>query len=244
MVSRGQYSEQNPSSEELIEAELQTVRRIAFYFYGRVKGAVEVDDLVQVGYLGLIDASQKYVKKSGVTFGSYAKIRIRGAIVDFLRRNSNLCRSTIAMKQKVNQTSLGLERKLQRVPSDEEVAQELLISVEELRKWQQAFEANLHQSIDEVHDEHSIWFVSDDVNPEEALSNQEIKRGLRGELEKLSEREAMVIQLYYVEELNVYEIAEILGISTGRVSQIKKSAIGHLRSGMASFSASAKAGDL
>ena len=173
MTLRGQYSEQNPKPEVLIEAELQTVRRIAFYFHGRVKGAVEVDDLIQIGYLGLIDASQKYVKKAGVTFSSYAKIRIRGAIVDYLRRNSNLCRSTIAMKQKVNKATLGLERKLQRAPMDEEVANELQLSVEELRKWQQAFEANLHQSIDEVHDEHSIWFVSDDANPEEALSNQE-----------------------------------------------------------------------
>jgi RNA polymerase sigma factor for flagellar operon FliA len=118
---------------------------------------------------------------------------------------------------------------------DEEIANELQLSVEELRKWQQAFEANLHQSIDEVLDEHSIWFVSDDANPEEALSNQEVKRGLRGELAKLSEREAMVMQLYYVEELNVYEIAEILGVTTGRVSQIKKAAISNLRLGMQSF---------
>lgn len=235
MNLRNQYPEQDPSPERLIEGELDTVRRIAFYFHGRVKGAVEVDDLIQNGYLGLIDASQKYVKKPGVSFSSYAKVRIRGAIVDYLRRNSNLCRSTIAMKQKVNKTILGLERKLQRAPSEEEVAQSMAITVDELRKWQQAFEANLHQSIDEVHDEHSIWFVSDDANPEEALSTQEVQRGLRAELEKLSEREALVMQLYYVEELNVYEIAEILGVTNGRISQIKKSAISNLRNGMTAF---------
>ena len=235
MNLRNQYPEQDPSPERLIEGELDTVRRIAFYFHGRVKGAVEVDDLIQNGYLGLIDASQKYVKKPGVSFSSYAKVRIRGAIVDYLRRNSNLCRSTIAMKQKVNKTILGLERKLQRAPSEEEVAQSMAITVDELRKWQQAFEANLHQSIDEVHDEHSIWFVSDDANPEEALSTQEVQRGLRAELEKLSGREALVMQLYYVEELNVYEIAEILSVTTGRVSQIKKSAISNLRNGMTAF---------
>ena len=111
----------------------------------------------------------------------------------------------------------------------------MAITVDELLKWQQAFEANLHQSIDEVHDEHSIWFVSDDANPEEALSTQEVQRGLRAELEKLSEREALVMQLYYVEELNVYEIAEILGVTTGRISQIKKSAISNLRNGMTAF---------
>ena len=235
MSLRGQYPEQNPSAEDLIAGEMKSVRRIAYYFHGRVKGAVEVEDLVQVGYLGLIDASKKYVKKEGVNFSSYAKIRIRGAIVDHLRQNSNLCRSTIAMKQKVNQVVQGLERKLQRAPSNEEIAIEMKLSVEELRKWQQAFEANLHQSIDEVHDEHSIWFVSGDANPEEALSNQEVKRGLRAQLQQLPEREALVMQLYYVEELNVYEIAEVLGVTTGRVSQIKKSAITGLRNGMNIF---------
>jgi RNA polymerase sigma factor for flagellar operon FliA len=235
MSLRGKYPEQNPSPEDLINGELNAVRRIAFYFHGRVKGAVEVEDLIQVGYLGLIDASQKYVKKEGVTFSSYAKIRIRGAIVDYLRQNSNLCRSTIAMKQKVNQVVMGLERKLQRAPMDEEIAAQMDMTLEDLRKWQQAFEANLHQSIDEVNDEHSIWLISDEANPEEAVGNQEIKRGLRAQLEKLSEREALVMQLYYVEELNVYEIAEILGVTTGRVSQIKKSAIGHLRDGMSDF---------
>ncbi len=235
MTLRTQYAEQKPSPETLIEGELQTVRRIAFYFHGRVKGAVEVDDLIQIGYLGLIDASQKYVKKPGVSFSSYAKLRIRGAIVDFLRSNSNLCRSTIAMKQKVNKVVSALERKFQRDPTDAEIATSMEMTIEDLRKWQQAFEANMHQSIDDVHDEHSIWFVSDDANPEEALSNQDVQRGLRAELEKLSEREALVMQLYYVEELNVYEIAEVLGVTTGRVSQIKKAAIGNLRAGMSVF---------
>ena len=86
-VNKGYYQEQKPKPEDLIMSELQTVRKLAFYFYGRAKGAVEVDDLLQVGYIGLIDASQKYVKKPGVTFSSYAKIRIRGSIVDHLRRS-------------------------------------------------------------------------------------------------------------------------------------------------------------
>jgi RNA polymerase sigma factor for flagellar operon FliA len=142
------------------------------------------------------------------------------------------------MKQKVDRTTLSLEQKLQRAPSEGEVAELLGLTPDELRKWQQAFEANLHQSLDEMHDAHSIWFVSKEANPEESLSNQEMKRGLRDQLANLSEREALVMQLYYVEELNVYEIAEVLGVTTGRVSQIKKSAIGNLREGMAEFLAS------
>ena len=86
-----------------------------------------------------------------------------------------------------------------------------------------------------MHEAHSIWFVSKEPNPEETLNDQEMKQGLRAQLSTLSEREALVMQLYYVEELNVYEIAEVLGVTTGRVSQIKKSAIGHLREGMDKF---------
>lgn len=236
MTIRGSYyQEQKLNPEDLVMSEVQTVRKLAFYFYGRAKGAVEIDDLLQVGYMGLIDASRKYVKKPGVTFSSYAKIRIRGSIVDHLRRTSNLCRTTIAMKQKVDKTILGLQRKLQRAPTDNEIAQVLDLAPEELRKWQQAFESNLHQSIDEMHEAHSIWFVSKEPNPEESLNDQEMKQGLRAQLSTLSEREALVMQLYYVEELNVYEIAEVFGVTTGRVSQIKKSAIGHLREGMDKF---------
>jgi RNA polymerase sigma factor FliA len=80
-----------------------------------------------------------------------------------------------------------------------------------------------------VYDEYSIWYVSDKGNPEEELSKTELRNALRKALEGLAQREALVLQLYYVEELNVYEIAEVLEVTTGRVSQIKKSAISNLR---------------
>ena len=92
-----------------------------------------------------------------------------------------------------------------------------------------AFNANVHQSLDAVYDEYSIWFASRDSSPEEALSDNQLKQTLKGALSSLPKKEALVIQLYYVEELNVYEIAEVLEITTGRVSQIKKSAVSRLR---------------
>jgi RNA polymerase sigma factor for flagellar operon FliA len=81
-----------------------------------------------------------------------------------------------------------------------------------------------------VYDQYSIWYASEEDSPEEKLSNEELKQLLKTALHSLSEREKLVIQLYYVEELNVFEIAEVMEISTGRVSQIKKSAIANLRS--------------
>lgn len=96
-------------------------------------------------------------------------------------------------------------------------------------EWEQAFQANVHQSLDTVYDEYSQWFVSEEANPEESLNDTELRGVLKNALGLLPEKEALVIQLYYVEELNVYEIAEVLEVTTGRVSQIKKSAITRLR---------------
>ena len=101
-----------------------------------------------------------------------------------------------------------------------------------MREWEQAFQANVHQSLDNVYDEFSIWFVSNENTPEDNISDSELRNVLKDALTTLPEREALVIQLYYVEELNVYEIAEILEVTTGRVSQIKKAAIARLRSFM------------
>jgi RNA polymerase sigma factor for flagellar operon FliA len=217
----------------LIAEQMDQVRRIAYYFHGRVRGAVEIEDLVQVGYIGLVDAAQKYERQEGATFAAYAGIKIRGSIADHLRRASNLCRTTIINRQKVNRASLALEQRLQRMPTSVEIAAELEMSVQEYEQWRQAFQANTLQSIEEVHDEFSVWFFSDAGNPEDEINKTELRAALRKALESLSEREALVIQLYYVEECNIYEIAEILEVTTGRVSQIKKAAIGTLRNRLA-----------
>jgi RNA polymerase sigma factor for flagellar operon FliA len=230
---RTQYPEQRPSPHDLIAEQMDQVRRIAYYFHGRVRGAVEIEDLVQVGYIGLVDAAQKYERQEGATFAAYAGIKIRGSIADHLRRASNLCRTTIINRQKVNRASLALEQRLQRMPTSVEIAAELEMSVQEYEQWRQAFQANTLQSIEEVHDEFSVWFFSDAGNPEDEINKTELRAALRKALESLSEREALVIQLYYVEECNIYEIAEILEVTTGRVSQIKKAAIGTLRNRLA-----------
>jgi RNA polymerase sigma factor for flagellar operon FliA len=230
---RAQYPEQRPAPHELITGQMEQVRKIAHYFHGRVRGAVEVEDLIQAGYVGLVDAAQKYERKEGATFAAYAGIKIRGAIADHLRRASNLCRTTIVNRQRVNRATLALERRLQRQPTSVEIAEELGMGINEYENWRQAFQANTLQTIEEVHDEFSVWFLSTAGNPEEEINKVELRAALRKALESLSEREALVIQLYYVEELNVYEIAEILEVTTGRVSQIKKAAIGTLRQRLA-----------
>ena len=223
------YSETSKDINILIENNMGLVRKIAWHMHGRVKSAVEIEDLIQIGMYGLVTAAQNYVVKEGVSFASYAGIRIRGEIVDHLRRNSNLCRTTIQMQQKYNASFEKLSRQLQREPKNGEIAKDMGLEASELDNWEQAFAVNTHQSLDSVYDEFSIWFASNDQSPEDELSDTELRENLVEALKTLPEREAMLIQLYYVEELNVYEIAEVLEITTGRVSQIKKSAISRLR---------------
>ena len=223
------YSEGTKDINALIENNMGLVRKIAWHMHGRVKSAIEIEDLIQIGMYGLVTAAQNYVVKEGVSFASYAGIRIRGEIVDHLRRNSNLCRTTIQMQQKYNASFEKLSRLFQREPKNSEIAKDMGLEASELDNWEQAFAANTHQSLDSVYDEFSIWFASNDQSPEDELSDTELRENLVEALKTLPEREAMLVQLYYVEELNVYEIAEVLEITTGRVSQIKKSAISRLR---------------
>ena len=229
---RNQYLEEKPDVEELITSPMELVRQIAWHLHGRVHASTEIDDLVQIGYHGLILAAQNYTVQEGATFASYASLRIRGSIVDHLRKNSNLCRTTIQMQQQANRAERELQTQLGRPPSKEEIARKIGITEDEMMGWEQAFQANVHQSLDSVYDDFSIWFVSPENTPEENISDSQLRDVLKRALKTLPEREALVIQLYYVEELNVYEIAEVLEVTTGRVSQIKKAAIGKLRSFM------------
>ena len=217
------------NKETLIKSCLNLVKKIAWHYHGRVKNIIEIDDLIQIGMLGLVTAAENFIEKPGVTFSSYARIRIKGEIVDFLRKNSNLCRTTIVNKQKYDKSFEKLQKNLNRDPHDHELIQELDIDINELHKWKEAFAANKLENLDAVYDEFSIWFLSKENDPEEKFNELELRNALLKALKKLEKVEALVIQLYYVEELNVYEIAKILELTNGRISQIKSFAIKKLR---------------
>ena len=224
------YKDINFSEKDnLIKNNTLLVKKIAWHYHGRVKNIVEIDDLMQIGMLGLITAAKNFIERPGVSFSTYAKIRIKGEIVDYLRKNSNLCRTTITNKQKYERIIENLRNLYNREPTNTEIAKNLEISIEELYSWKEAFAANKLEDIEAVYDEFSIWFHSRDDTPEENLTDKELRNALLKSLYKLEKSEALVIQLYYVEELNVFEIAKILDVSNGRVSQIKTNAIKKLR---------------
>ena len=215
--------------KDLVKDNITLVKKIAWHLHGRVSAIIEIEDLIQIGMLGLISAAQNYTPQKDASFSSYANIRIKGEILDYLRKNSNLCRATIKMKKMSEKASLMLRHKLGREPHNNEIAKELMMTTEKYYEWTNAFEANVIRSLDDSYDEYSQWFVTKEMNPEENINHTELRNGLKDVLGKLEGNEALIIQLYFVEELNVYEIAEVMGVSTGRVSQIKTSAIKRLR---------------
>jgi RNA polymerase sigma factor for flagellar operon FliA len=180
---------------------------------------------MQAGYLGLVDASRRYSAREGVTFAAYAAIRVRGSIIDCLRSNSNLCRTTISMQQKVRAAERDLEIEHQRTPTPEELSEKMEMTLEELQNWQARFQASRVKSLDEVYTDHSILFQDFTPSPEEATYQSQMRGMLPKAISKLPEREARVLQLYYVTELNVYEVAAILDVTKGRISQVKRAAI-------------------
>ena len=218
-----------PNVNDLINNNINLVKKISWHLHGRVNSIVDIEDIIQIGMLGLISAAQNYVPQKNASFNAYASIRIRGEILDYLRKSSNLDRTTILIKKNSEKAINHLRNKLGREPYQNEIANELGMSSEKYLEWSHAFEASVSKSLEDSYDDYSSWFVTNDLNPEEQINDIELRESLKKALKILEGKEALIIQLYFVEELNIYEIAEVMEVSTGRVSQIKTSAIKKIR---------------
>lgn len=196
---------------------------------------VEYDDLVGYGMFGLIDAIDKYDFDKGVKFETYASLRIRGAILDQVRRMDWLPRTVRQKQKRMDAAYQKLEAANGQFASDEELAAELEISVEELGQWQAQTKAAGIVSLDEYLEqgtENGIVGTSDSegyAQPEKQLEQKEMKELLVQSLEALTEKEKKVILLYYYEELTLKEISEVLEVSESRISQLHTKAIQRLR---------------
>ena len=197
---------------------------------------VEFDDLVSYGILGLIDAIEKYDPERNVKFKTYAKTRIRGAIFDELRVLDWTPRSIRQKARKLEKAYAKLEGKLGRDATDDEVAEYLKIDISELHKLYDETKKSLLLSLDEIFydDEEGssrFDFIENQKsdNPQRKIEEEEAKKLLADAIAKLSDRERLVITLYYYEDLTSKEIGKILGVSDSRVSQLHTKAILRLR---------------
>jgi len=216
------------SPEAIARAHMPLVRKIAWHVHGRVSTAIEVEDLIQIGMIALVEAANGYEDR-GHAFATYATVRIRGAMIDHLRRQATLCRSAMARRRDFAAVRGKLEQRLGREATEAELAAELGLDPADFRRQVDETHAVRHESIDEVYSEHSMWFADLDEGADGTLEREELQQALAAAIAKLPEREAMVLQLYFVEEMNLEEIGLTLDIGAARVCQIKKAALEKVR---------------
>jgi len=219
--------------EALVRKHLPLVRRIAWHIHGSMSSLVEVEDLIQVGLVALIEAASSFEDRGQVTFEQYLATRLRGAMIDELRRQATTTRGAMRRRKAYQEAVSALTQELGHVPDDEQVAAKLGVTLEKLRTDYANAEAVRFDSIDDTYSDESPWFMSDEPNAFEQLAESDQRTALIAAITELPEREQQVIQLYYVEELNLEEIGQVLGVGAARICQIKASAHAKLKKGLA-----------
>lgn len=215
--------------ERLVSSHLALVRKIAWHVHARVSSAIDVEDLVQIGMVSLIEAARAFEDRGHAAFATYATVRIRGAMIDQLRKGATLVRSAMRRRREWGAVRSALEGILGRTATDAEMAEKLEITVEVYRAGIAATQATHTESIDDVYSDHSDWFADDTPDAHAQLESKTMQKAIAAAVKTLPEREAMVLQLYFVEELNLEEIGHVLGVGAARICQIKKAALGKLR---------------
>jgi len=223
------YSQARPQGEELVLAHLCLVKRVALHLKARVPAYMELDELIQVGMMGLLEASRVFDASKGVDFENFAHSRVRGAMLDEVRRLSFLPRSAVAFNKSHNETLHALSSELGRAPTQAEIAEYMGKDLEDFQRERGKAKRFETYSLEVVTEE--VMSIADDAShqPDVMVEEAEFMEAVTDAIAQLPEREQLVMQLYYVEELNLKEIGEVLEVSESRVSQILSSVVKKLR---------------
>lgn len=213
--------------EDRVRRFLPMVRKAAWHVHGSGCEGIEVDDLVQVGLLALTEAARRHVGPGEDGFAAYAKIRVRGAMLDVIRRSRPGSRGAAARLRSLGTARDRMRQLLGREPSMAELAAQLGVSETDLAELRA--EPIRIQPLDTHYDDSDAAFADTRPDPFEALSHAEDGERLADPVAGLPERLKLVLQLYFVEELNLAEIASVLAVSVPRVHQLKAQAIKVLR---------------
>ncbi|MBN1478018.1 FliA/WhiG family RNA polymerase sigma factor [Candidatus Sumerlaeota bacterium] len=225
--------------DEMIIENLPLVKYIAARIAGRLPSHVEVDDLINAGILGLIDAIDKYDPTRKIKFKTYAEFRIRGAIIDELRSLDWVPRSTRQKASRLERAYAEVEQRLGRAATDVEVAEHMGMGIDEFNQMLCEARGIAILSVDELRGEgdenferNLLEYLADPetIQPDVKLNLDQIYQIVADAIDNLPEKERLVISLYYYDELTMKEIGEIMDITESRVSQIHTKAVVRLRS--------------
>ena len=214
---------------------LPMVRRMAHHMVARLPASVQVDDLIQAGMIGLLDALGRFEEGQGAQFETYATQRIKGAMLDELRRGDWLPRGIRQIQRRIETAMQKLEHRLGRIPTESEMAREMGLKLEayqdlllEARGSQLFYYEDLDADGegDDYLDRHVTEHAED---PESTLGDQRFRQAVIDGIEKLPEREKLVMGLYYEQDMNFKEIAAVLGVTESRICQLHSQSIARLR---------------
>lgn len=226
--------------EKLILEYASIVKFVAGRLIVHIGQHVEYEDLISYGIFGLIDAIDKFDIDKGVKFETYASLRIRGSIIDSIRKLDWIPRTLRQKNKQLDVAYAELENRLGREPTDEELAKKLDLSVEETKELLKSTSLITLVSLDDFLDQnHEISFPNSNENiaenPEIIYSKQETGEMLADAIDKLSDKEKKVITLYYYEDLTLKEISKIMNVSESRISQIHSKAVLRLQAKLGKY---------
>lgn len=216
-------------ADSLVRTHMRLVERIARSIYSRMSAAIPIEDLIQVGLIALIEAARVFEARGVAKFSTYASCRIRGAIIDELRHQATISRQALRDRRSFAQTTQKLACALGRPPSDADMAQALGIGVAAYRKAAAATSSLHFQSIDVIPSDSSSWFADPAPNAFDNLERDRMQAAIAAAIEDLPEVEAKVVQLYFVEEMSLDDIGDMLGVTATRICHIKKKAVARVR---------------
>ena len=223
------YHDVHDASEALVMAHLGMVKRVALHLKVRIPPFMELDELIQVGMIGLLEAARSFDTSKGVEFESYALSRVRGAILDEVRQLSYLPRSAVAFNKSENEAFNFLASELGRAPTQSELAEHMGDDLEEFQKKRGNAKRFETLSMEVINDE--VLGIADERSrqPDAIVEHEDFMRAVTGAIADLPERDQLLMSLYYVEELNLKEIGDVLGVTESRISQLLTGIVKKLR---------------
>ncbi|WP_420381517.1 sigma-70 family RNA polymerase sigma factor [Novosphingobium sp.] len=234
MRSLGAARAYRDDTADRIRRFLPMVRRLAWHAHGSGRAGIEVDDLIQSGLVALTECAQKHNGQTEDGFAAYAKLRVRGAMVDLIRRTSPMSRSASDRRRTLRDQTESLAAVLGRQPTESELAEAMGVTLGDLGDLRAASEPLRFEPIDDAYSDSSMAFADDRPDSFAQIADQETRHTVAEAIGALPERLQMVVQLYFVEELNLAEIAAVLEVSVPRVHQLKAQALDRLRGSLGS----------
>jgi len=205
------------------------VRRLAWHVQGSGRPGIELEDLIQAGLVALTECAQRHNGTGGDGFAAYAKLRVRGAMVDLIRRTVPMSRGASERRRHLREQENALRGQLGRDPTSAELAAALEIGEGELAAIRSSSEPLRFEGLDEAYSESDMAFADEGPDALTMLADEETRAAVVEAISSLPERLQLVVQLYFVEELNLSEIAGLLEVSIPRVHQLKAQALGQLK---------------